>query len=101
MTAKFDDAYLKDRVDNALINEAYAEVDTFGTFSAEWRDRLVVPQAYIMVCLRNQASEDDLYDVKYKRYSKELDRLLVHARSATPDTDGNIPSIFGIPLERS
>lgn len=100
MTATYHDAYLKPYVTVELEQRAYAEVDTFGTFSSEWRDRLVVPQAYVIICLEKQGAPDDLFTVKLKTYQKELDRILAHARSATPDSQGNIPSIFGIPMER-
>jgi len=100
MSAKYEDAYLKPYVDRALEARAYSEVDLYGTFADEWRDRLVVPQAYILICLDKQGAPDDLFTAKLKSYRQEFDRLLAHARVATPDADGNALPIFGIPMER-
>lgn len=101
MSAEYEDAYLKGFVTTKITKRAYEEVDLYGTFSEEWRDRLVVPQAYVIICLEHQGTADDLFSQKLKNYQKELDRLVAHARAATTDSSGNAPSIFGVPLERA
>lgn len=101
MSADYEDAYLKAFVTTKVQQRAYEEVDLYGTFTDEWRDRLVVPQAYVIVCLEHQGTADDLFSQKLKNYQKELDRLVAHARAAVTDSGGNSPSIFGVPLERS
>jgi hypothetical protein len=100
MSAIYEDAYLKGFVTIDIEERAEAEVATYGTFAQEWIDRLLPPQAYIIVCLENQANPDDLFTAKLKTYQKELDRLLAYARSATPDIEGYISPIFGVPMER-
>lgn len=100
MSVIYYDAYLKKFCDSAIEYRAYGEVDIRGTFSDAWRDRLVVYMAYILVCLENQANEEDLFTAKLKSYQKEFDRVLAQARAATPDVEGNILPMIGIPLER-
>jgi hypothetical protein len=97
----YEDAFLSKFCDSLIETRAYAEVDLYGTFTQAWRDRLVVPQAYVLVCLENQASSEDLFSTKLKTYQKDLERLLVHARNATPDSEGLIAPVFAIPLERA
>jgi len=101
MTAVYYDAYLERFCGAVMEERAYAEIDLRGTFATEWRDRLVVYMAYILVCLENQANEDDLFTTKLKNYQKEFDRVLAQARVATPDAEGNILPMIGVPLERA
>lgn len=101
MSVTYEDAFLAKFCDSLIETRAYAEVDLYGTFTDAWRDRLVVPQAYVLVCLENQASSEDLFSTKLKAYQRDLDRLLVHARAATPDNEGLTQPVFSIPLERA
>lgn len=100
MPVTYEDAYLERFADSAMEARAYTDVDLYGTFSDEWRDRLVVPQAYVTICLENQSKEDDLFAVKLAHYRKELERLLVYAHAATPNSEGLTESVFSIPMER-
>lgn len=98
---EYNDAFLAKFCTADVETRSYAEIDLIGTFADAWRDRLVVYKAYVLVCLENQADEDDLFSVKLKQYEKQFDRTLAQARVATPDTSGNVLPIMGIPLERA
>lgn len=101
MTAIYNDAYLARFVTEEIKTRAAAEIETHGEFPDEWVDRLLPPQAYIIVCLEQQGAPDDMFSAKLKSYQKEFDRLLAYARQAVPDPDGNVRPIFGIPMERA
>ena len=94
------DAYLSKHCTSEREVRAYAEVDLLGTFTDEWRDKLAVVKCYILVCLENQASAEDLFTEKLKTYNKEFDGLLAQARTASADSEGNFAPIYTIPLER-
>ena len=101
MTLNYRDAYLQDFCTQELEDIADEDVSNLGDFTEEWQEKLTVVRCYILACLENQASPDDLFTAKYKTYSKEFEGLLAQARTASPDSDGNLPPIFSIPLERS
>lgn len=101
MSAIYNDAYLSRFVTAEIETRASAEIATHGTFLQEWIDRLLPPQAYVIICLEQQGAPDDMFSAKLKSYQKELDRLIGYARTATPDLDGNIPPVFGVTLDRS
>jgi hypothetical protein len=97
----YPDAYLQCFCDDEREERAYAAVDLLGTFEDSWRDSLTIIKCYILACLENQASAEDLFTAKLKTYSKEFEGLLDKARTAAPDDDGNYAAIFSIPLERA
>lgn len=95
------DAYLSKHCTSEREARAYADVDLLGTFTEAWRDKLTVVKCYILACLENQAQADDLFAEKLKAYNTEFRGLLAQARSVTEDSEGNILSVFSIPLERA
>jgi len=100
---EYNDAYLckfctSDREERAAA--AVALLDPDATFTQEWTDQLTVVKCYILACLENQADPEDLFTAKLASYRKEFDGLLVQARNAAVDSDGNYQPIFSIPLER-
>jgi hypothetical protein len=101
VSAIYSDAYLARFVTPEIEARAESEIATHGTFSDEWVDRLLPPQAYVIICLEQQGAPDDMFSAKLKSYQKELDRLLSYARTATPDADGNVPAVFSVPIERA
>jgi hypothetical protein len=71
------------------------------TFDADWTEKLIILQTYIIVCIECQAQLDDLFDVKLKKYREEFDIQLARARDAadiTADTVG--PGVYSIPVVR-
>ena len=98
----YDDAYLSTRIDSDLEERAVAFIDTLdsaGTLSDFWRERLITLRAYILVCLEHQANPDDLYAAKLKNYRSDFDATLAQARASAPDAAGSA-FVFSIPLER-
>lgn len=102
LTLTYDDAYLKDRINDPLEARAAQEVDDMriGAIADNMRKRLVVLRAYILVCLEHQANPDDLYAAKLKNYRAEFDAALARARASVPDAAGS-SFVFSIPLERA
>ena len=103
-TYAYTDAYLAkfctdDREARAI--DDVAVLAGADTFSADWTERLVVVQTYILACLENQADAEDLFTAKLKSYRQQLEVLLPQARydaAQTADTVGF--GLFGIPMER-
>lgn len=106
----YPDAYLAKFATEEREARAIADVElratTAGyTFSAEWLERLVIVQVYILACLENQADAEDLFTAKLKSYRAQFDVLLPQALQAaataaeTPGGGGF--GLFSIPLERA
>lgn len=100
-TLVYQDAYLARFCDDDREDRAFDEVDQYGTFAAEWRNKLTVLRCYILACLENQADPDDLFSAKLINYRKEFEFVLAQARADTPDSEGIIPPILSVPLERA
>lgn len=94
------DAYLKDLVTQGHEDRALADVDAIADFAADWREKLGVLRAYILVCLESMAEPEDLFTAKLTQYRKEWTETLAKARSATTDSKGNRVPVFVIPWER-
>lgn len=99
-TLVYNDAYLEKFCTIDREARAFDYVDTLGTFADTWRDKLTTIRCYILACMENQASPDDLFAAKLKNYRQDFDAMLGQARSATPDSEGLALPLFSIPLER-
>lgn len=104
----YPDAYLARFCDEDRETRAGEEVALFAegagvTFSAEWAERLIILQTYILACLENQAEPDDLFAAKLKAYRSQLVAQLPRAVAAAQAEAGTISNVglFSIPLERS
>jgi len=100
-TLIYPDAYLATFCDDDREERAYAAVDLLGFADSDFRDALCILKCYILACLENQASAEDLFTAKLKTYTKEFEGLVVEARTAVADDDDNYGSIFSVPLERA
>lgn len=100
-TLTYQDAYLARFCTEERETRAFDEVDFLGTFSTEWRNKLTVIKTYILACLENQADPEDLFSAKLTNYRKEFEFVLAQARASTPDSEGIIPPLMTIPLERA
>lgn len=100
-TLAYPDAYLAKFCTQAREDRAYEDVDALGTFSEYWRDKLTTVRCYVIVCLENQATTEDLFTAKLASYRKEFDALIAQARAATPDASGLTLPMYSIPLERA
>jgi hypothetical protein len=99
-TLTYPDAYLAKFCTVDREARAFDYVDGLGTFNESWRNKLTIVRCYILACLENQASEEDLFTAKLKTYRQDFDAMLTQARAATPDDQGLTLPIFSIPLER-
>lgn len=101
LTYTYADAYLGRSVTEERETRAIADIEAIATFSATWKEKLVVLRAYIITCLECQAQPDDLYAAKLKNYRVDYDTVLGQARANTDDADGNpLPSLT-VELERA
>jgi hypothetical protein len=97
----YPDAYLAKFCTTEREDRAFSDVDTAGTFAAEWRNRLATLRCYIIACLENQSAPDDLFTAKLKSYRAEYDALLAQAKAATPDAVTGLPATsFSVALDR-
>jgi len=106
LTYTYPDAYLSKFATEDRETRALADVELMAgaeTLSADWTERLVITQVYIIACLENQADTEDLFTAKLKSYRQQLDVLLPQAIAAARSEAGTISNIglMSIPLERS
>ena len=103
-------AYLAQFCTDAREAGAIADIDVFAeqlpsgqSFSADWTERLVIVQCYILACIENQADAEDLFTAKLKTYRQQLDVLLPQAIAGAAATAGTVGGfgLFSIPLERA
>lgn len=99
----YPDAYLSRFCTEAVETRAISDVALLGDFPAAWKSRLAIVQAYIIVCLENQADMEDLFSAKLKNYRQQLQILLPQAQAA--EAAANATTIgfgmFSVPLERA
>lgn len=109
-TYTYPDAYLAQFCTEEREARALADVDvledqlpTGQSFSAEWLERLVIVQCYILACTENQADAEDLFTAKLKTYQQRLQVLLPQAMADAAATAGEIGGfgLFSLPLERA
>lgn len=109
-TYTYQDAYLATFCTEERETRAIADVDVFEaqlpdgqTFSADWTERLVIVQCYILACMENQADAEDLFTAKLKTYRQQFDILLPQAIAGAAATAGTVGAfgLFSIPLERA
>ena len=81
---EYFDPYLAPLIDKTpeFETRAVADVAELGTFPAPWPDKLAALRAYILVCLENSASSEDVFVLKLKQYQKEFDFTLRQAQAA-------------------
>ncbi len=61
-------------------------------------NKLITVRSYLLICLSNQASNDDLFTAKHKLYSKELADIVKTAK--TNKAKANNTPLFSIPIVR-
>lgn len=108
-TYTYPDAYLSRFCTDERETRAIADVELWAAstpdaaFDADWTERIVILQTYILACLENQAEPEDLFTAKLKEYRKELDVQLPRALAAAAAA-GSVVGGFGlysVPLERA
>lgn len=103
LTYTYVDAYLAPLVTQEREKRAIADVAAYGTFPADWTERLVRLRAYVIVCSESQKSPEDLFTAKLATYRKEFNDALPFAKAAQDATTSNsgLGGVFSIPLERA
>ena len=96
----YNDQYLAPLVTDDRENRARSDVDTHGSFTDEWRDKLTVLRAYVLVCLECSAAPDDLFSARLKSYRSEFSSALTQALSSGLAT-GETGAVFSIPIGRN
>lgn len=97
----YPDAFLQKFCDDEREARAYDDVDGYGEFSIDYRDKLARMRCYVLACMENQADGDDLFHLKLETYRREFERLLVLAKTETPDLDGLVPPVFSVEIGRA
>lgn len=105
-TYAYPDAYLAKFCDAPREARAIEDVATMAgsnTFSAEWLEKLVITQCYILAAQENTSAKDDLFEVKLKMYRAQLSAYLPQAIRSAEEAAGAVSSLgfFSIPLERN
>lgn len=98
---EYFDAYLAPLIDKTpeFETRAVEDVAQLGSFPAPWPDKLAVLRTYILVCLENSASSEDVFTLKFKQYQAEFREALKQARlAANVPVPAYLP--LSIPLER-
>lgn len=97
----YPDAYLQKFCDDEREARAFNDVDGYGDFSVDARDSLARMRCYVLACLENQGDSEDLFAIKLENYRREFERVLVQAKSETPDLDGLVPPVFSVEIGRA
>lgn len=105
LTYAYPDAYLDTRITEEREARAIEEVELLAgsrTLSAEWTEKLVILQAYILACLEHQGKVDDLFTAKLKTYREEMAIQLPRALAAADEeADVESGSVYAIPVSRA
>ena len=106
----YPDAYLAVFCTEDRETRATANVDLYESqlpdgqvFSAEWTERLIITQTYIIACIENQADAEDLFTAKLKTYERQWQTLLPQAIAATASEGETLGGfgLYSVPLERA
>lgn len=103
LTYTYTDAYLAPLVTQDRETRAIADVAAYGTFPADWIERLVRLRAYVLVCLESAKAADDLFTAKLSSYRKEFAEALPLAKAAQDalTSSSGFGGVYSIPLERN
>lgn len=102
VTLTYTDAYLKNRVTVDVESRAIGEIDAIRTFPStpiNWREKLIVLRAYIITCLEQGSSSDDVFSSKLSAYRKEYDSTLASAHAAANAAAPTVPAVSSRTME--
>lgn len=101
---EYQDAYLARFCDEALEARAIADVAVLvegRTLPAEWQERVVRFQAYILVCLDRQADVNDLFTAKLETYRHEMNVALPRAIEAADEVADEVSAPYNFRVTRA
>lgn len=96
------DEYLKQNISPHTELRAKTEINYLKLKNEFFISKLVVLKAYIICCLENQTSADDLFAVKLKQYKAEFEAVLALALQDKAQTElsSTFINAFNAPLLR-
>jgi len=105
LTYTYPDAYLDTRISEEREARAIEEVELLAgsrTLSADWTEKLVILQAYILACLEHQGKVDDLFTAKLKTYREEMAIQLPRALAAADEeANATTSSVYTVEVRRA
>lgn len=87
MTIVYNDKYLYPLINDERVDAATAFIDSMGTIPDPWRERLIMLQVYIDICVESVKAPDDIFSTKLKAYRAEFADSLNRARDAAERAD--------------
>lgn len=94
------DEYLKQNISPHTELRAKTEINYLKLKNEFFISKLVVLKAYIICCLENQTSADDLFAVKLKQYKAEFEAVLALALQDKAQNGSTFLNAFNAPLLR-
>ena len=94
------DEYLKQNISPHTELRAKSEINYLKLKNEFFISKLVVLKAYIICCLENQTSADDLFAVKLKQYKAEFEAVLALALQDKAQNGSTFINAFNAPLLR-
>lgn len=103
-TYAYPDAYLDSFCTTEREARAIEDVTLLAsgrTLSADWTERLVILQTYILSCLEHQGDPEDLFTAKLKTYREELAIQLPRALADADETADVVSAPYTFPVVRA
>ena len=94
------DEYLKQNISPHTELRAKTEINYLKLKNEFFISKLVVLKAYIICCLENQTSADDLFAVKLKQYKAEFESVQALALQDKAQNGSTFINAFNAPLLR-
>ena len=94
------DEYLKQNISPHTELRAKTEINYLKLKNEFFISKLVVLKTYIICCLENQTSADDLFAVKLKQYKAEFEAVLALALQDKAQNGSTFINAFNAPLLR-
>ena len=94
------DEYLKQNISPNTELRAKTEINYLKLKNEFFISKLVVLKTYIICCLENQTSADDLFAVKLKQYKAEFEAVLALALQDKAQNGSTFINAFNAPLLR-
>jgi hypothetical protein len=103
-TYAYPDAYLANFCTTEREARAIDAVEILAagrTLSADWEERIVILQTYILACLEHQGDPEDLFTAKLKSYREEMAIQLPRALADADATADVVSAPYTFPVVRA